>query len=94
MAQLANTTILFAHTGTGKDAQLGAVAAFRTVKDAKAYISFLKLAYNAGDATSVKTLWAKAPHDENGHLVTVNKFMVAEVPYAPVPDFADEPETM
>lgn len=90
MAASHDKAILFARATHGKEHHLWPVAVFNTVKDARPYVGFLKMAYAVSDQEVIKALDPHAVRDENGLAIIGTKWSVKVVPYAPTPAVGDE----
>lgn len=90
MVAATSKTVLFSTARHNKAVHHYPVAVFPNAKDAKAYATFLRLAFRAGDVESYQKLDPSARLTEDGKLIPDTKWSMTEVRYSPDPDFGDD----
>jgi hypothetical protein len=85
--------ILFGKATHDKKVHQWPVAIFAGIPDARAYATFLRLAYRAKDDESIAALDKSHAQDATGKPLYDTKWAMVTVPYAPAPAFADDDAT-
>lgn len=90
MAKSTAKTILFATAKQDRATHQWPVAVFNTDDTARQYVTFLRLAYRAGDSGAIDALDSRALKDAEGNHVKDVKYSLTTVPYSPMPDLEAE----
>lgn len=84
--------ILFGKATAGKALHQWPIAVFAKTDEARAYATFLKLAYRAKDADAIAALDPGHAKDANDEPLYTAKWSMVTVPYAPLPEMDADDE--
>lgn len=90
MAKALNKAVLFGNATHNKARHQWPIAVFGKSDEARQYVTFLRLAYRAGDAEAIAALDKSALKTDTGEYVKDVKYSITTVPYAPTPDLESE----
>lgn len=87
-------TVLFAKLTHDRKVHQWPVAVFANADDARAYATFLRLAYRAKDDESILALDPKCARDTNEKILYDAKWSMLTLPYAPTPDIGADDDAV